>query len=478
MKFITTKSLDAAMKSMLLGPAMVGLTLGMLLRVSAPAYAEEPAPRPNIIYILADDMGYGDLGCYGQKLIQTPHIDRLAQEGMRFTDHYAGSSSCAPSRCVLITGLHTGHSYIRSNRSLDNEGNVPIPADSQTIGKLMKQAGYATAAMGKWGLGYPGSYGDPNNQGFDLFFGYNCQREAHNYYPDYLWRNQTKVMLEGNANGQKTQYSHDLLTEEALGFIRTHKDRPFFLYLPYTIPHLKHQVPALGIYADKPWTDSQKCQAAMISRLDSDVGRIVALLKELELDEQTIVFFSSDNGPHGSDGTFKHFNASGELRDKKRSLYEGGIRVPMICRWPGHVGANSTTDLVSGFQDMLPTFGELAGVQPKQPFDGISLLPTLTSQGGQQPREYMYWEKEGSFAVRMGKWKAVVGKSEGAQLELYNLDQDIGETTDIAAENPQIVAQIKKIMEQSHTPCPSTGWVDPRPSAKRGSKKRGNKNEN
>ena len=418
----------------------------------------EPARKrvkPNIIYIMADDLGYGHLGCFGQKEIKTPNIDRMAAEGMKFTDHYAGSAVCAPSRCVLMTGLHTGHCYVRGNRPLPVEGNVPIPADSQTIPKLMKKGGYATAAIGKWGLGYPGSEGDPVKQGFDHFFGYNCQRQAHSYYPGHLWRNDKKVLLKGNLNKKQQDYSHDLLTAEALGWMRKNHKKPFFLYLPYTIPHAKFQVPDLGIYAEMPWSNTKKAIAAMITRLDGDVGRILALARDLGIDGNTLVIFTSDNGSAGG-ALANEFNGSGALRSTKGSMYEGGIRAPFVARWPGKIKPATVSNHICGFQDMMPTFAEVADVDVPKPTDGISILPTLLSRGDQRKHEYLYWELGGRFAVRMGKWKAVVGKK-GA-FELFDLSADVGEQNDIAAENRSVVRKIKAIMAACHTETPWMTW--------------------
>ncbi|MFH1717669.1 MAG: arylsulfatase [Planctomycetota bacterium] len=414
----------------------------------------ERKSHPNIIYILADDLGYGHLGCYGQKEIQTPNIDRMAREGMRFTDHYAGSALCAPSRCVLMTALHTGHCFIRNNKALPVEGNVPIPADSQTIPKLLKRAGYVSGATGKWGLGYPGSEGDPNNQGFDHFFGYNCQREAHSYYPDHLWRNDKKVVLEGNLGGQQKQYSHDLITAEALDFIRKNRSKPFFLYVPYTIPHAAFQVPDLGIYADKPWSDVKKAIAAMISRMDGDVGRILALVKQLGIDDNTLVIFTSDNGSAGG-ALLDEFNGSGILRANKGTLYEGGIRAPMIARWPGRIAPGTASSHICGFQDMMPTFAELAGVSVPGPTDGLSIVPTLLSKGGQKQHEYLYWELSNNRAVRMGDFKAVKTK---AGLELFNLREDPSEKNDIASKHPDIIEKVRGIIGTAHRDSPFFTW--------------------
>jgi len=430
--------------------------------------------RPNIVYILADDLGYGHLGCYGQKEIKTPAIDRMAREGMRFTDHYAGSALCAPSRCVLMTGLHTGHCFIRNNKPLPVEGNVPIPADSQTIPKLLRKAGYKSGAMGKWGLGYPGSEGDPIKQGFDHFFGYNCQRQAHSYYPPHLWRNDEKVMLEGNKQEPKTDYSHDLLTAEALNFIRENRDNPFFLYVPYTIPHSAFQVPELGRYAGMPWSPVKKAIAAMISRMDGDVGRILDLIKSLGLEENTLVIFASDNGCAGG-ALLNEFNGSGPLRGSKGTLYEGGIRAPMIARWPGKIAPGTTSSHICAFQDMMPTFAELAGVTVTGRTDGISILPTLLGKGRQRRHEYLYWELKDNRAVRMGNLKAVKTK---AGLELFDLNADIGEKTNIAAQHPKLVERISKIIETSHEDSPFFTWEydgplpQEEPSGKPGKRKR------
>ncbi len=416
--------------------------------------AERERRRPNIVYILADDLGYGHLGCYGQREIATPEIDRMARQGMKFTDHYAGSALCAPSRCVLITGLHTGHCYIRNNKRLPVEGNVPIPADSQTIPKLLKKGGYKTAAIGKWGLGYPGSEGDPIKQGFDHFFGYNCQRQAHSYYPPHLWRNDEKIMLEGNTENPKTDYSHDLLTAEALSFIRDNRDNPFFLYLPYTIPHAKFQVPELGRYADRHWPLVKKAIAAMISRMDRDVGRILDLIKSLGLDEDTLVIFTSDNGSAGG-ALLNEFNGSVPLRASKGTLYEGGVRAPMIARWPGEIAPGTTSDHICGFQDMMPTFAELARVSVPGRTDGISIVPTLIGKGHQHRHEYLYWELRDNRAVRMGNFKAVKNK---AGLQLFDLSKDLGEKTDIAAKHPEIVVRMRKIIRDSHEDSPFFTW--------------------
>ncbi len=432
--------------------------------------------RPNIIFILADDLGYAELGSYGQKKIRTPNLDKMAKNGMRFTQFYAGNAVCAPSRCVLMTGLHSGHAFIRSNSEVRPEGQKPIPDSTLTVAELLHRAGYETGCVGKWGLGPPGSEGDPLNQGFDLFFGYNCQRHAHNFYPRYLWKNKKKVMLEGNDRGLTGKhYSHDLLEKEALQFIKDNKDRPFFLYVPFTIPHLALQVPedSLNEYKGK-WEDPpykggkgylphphpRAAYAAMVTRMDRSVGRILSLLEELDLDENTVVFFSSDNGATynrlgGSDSYF--FESNGPLRGFKGSLHEGGIRVPMIAYWKGHIPAGSTSDWIGGFQDVLPTLCDVAGVKKPKDIDGISFVPTLLDEGKQEKHLYLYWEFPsygGQQAVRMGDWKAIRKNLRKGQTQifLYNLANDIGETKDVADDHPQIVTRIEQIMAEEHVP--------------------------
>lgn len=435
-----------------------------------------PAARPNIILIVADDLGSAELGSYGQKKIRTPHLDRLAAEGIRFTNFYAGSPVCAPSRYVLMTGRHGGHAYIRDNKEVSPEGQWPIPDSTVTIAELLKAQGYATGAFGKWGLGFVGSEGDPNRQGFDLFYGYNCQREAHNFYPTHLWRNEQKIMLEGNTRGLTgRQYSHDLIEAEALRFIRDHQDRPFFLYVPFTIPHLALQVPddSLAEYVgtwDDPAYDGQNgylphphpraAYAAMVTRMDRSVGRMLQTLRETGLDRQTIVLFTSDNGPTydrlgGSDSDF--FQSAGILRGHKGSVYEGGIRVPLIAHWPGRIGAGRTADLPAAFYDLLPTLVEIGGGRSDHPSDGVSLVPTLTGRGRQRRHEFLFWDFNGyggQQAVRLGNWKGIrrqIGKG-NRQLELYDLARDPAEQHDVAAAHPALVRKIEKIMAANHEP--------------------------
>lgn len=437
------------------------------------ACARQPR-KPNIIYMLADDLGYGDLGCYGQEAIQTPHLDQMAAEGMRFTDHYAGSTVCAPSRCCLMTGYHTGHARIRGNAT------VPLRPKDVTIPKVLQPAGYRSALIGKWGLGEAGSTGVPNKQGFDYFYGYLNQIRAHNYYPEFLWRNDETVELDnevmytesgyskgiGSAAVKKVDYSHDLFAQETLQFVREHADGPFFLYLAFTIPHANNEhwlldghgmeVPEYGVYADKDWPEAQKGIAAMITRMDRDIGELLQTLQELGIDENTLVMFSSDNGPHRegeNDPDF--FNSNGPLRGIKRDLYEGGIRVPLIARWPGSISAGITSDLPSAFWDMLPTFAELADVPVPQDTDGISMVPTLLGNPRQQKsHEFLYWEfhegQTSSQAVRMGTWKAVRHDPAEA-LELYDLEQDIGEQNNIAEAHPEIVSKIEEYLRTARS---------------------------
>jgi arylsulfatase A-like enzyme len=420
------------------------------------------------VFILADDLGYGDLGCYGQKVIQTPHLDRMAAQGMRFTDCYAGCTVCAPSRCSLMTGLHTGHCRIRGNAL------VPLEAEDRTVATVLKAAGYQTGIIGKWGLGEPGTPGIPNRQGFDYWFGYLNQTHAHNYYPEFLWRNQEQVPLKnevpresgGRQPGlagvasKRVEYSHDLFAREALDFVERHRNDTFFLYLAFTIPHANNEagqkgmeVPDWGPYADRDWPEPEKGYAAMITRMDADCGRLLAKLKELGLDEQTIVFFTSDNGPHkegGSDPAY--FQSSGPLRGFKRSLHDGGIRIPMLVRWPGRVQPGTVSHLPWAFWDFLPTAAELAGAAPPQALDGISVVPTLLGRGTQKEHEFLYWEfHEGGSqqAVRMGPWKAV--RPWGGAIQLYDLRTDLAESRDVAAAHPDVVAKIAAYLATART---------------------------
>jgi arylsulfatase len=441
--------------------------------VSSSAAADVARP-PNIVFILADDLGYAELGCYGQKKIKTPRLDQMAAEGIRFTQFYCGNAVCAPSRCVLMTGKHPGHAVIRDNKEVKPEGQEPLPADTVTIAKLLKAHGYATAAIGKWGLGGPGSSGDPNKQGFDLFYGFNCQRQAHNHYPTYLWRNDKREGLDNDGTLKGRQHSHDLFEAEALKFIEENKDRPFFLYVPFAIPHVSLQVPDdalkeyLGKWDDPPyWGEKgylpnahpRATYAAMVTRMDRSVGRILDQVKKLGLEENTIVFFSSDNGPThdhagGSDSEF--FESAGPFRGLKGSLYEGGIRAPCIVRWPGRIKPGRTSDLPGGFPDVLPTLCDVAGAAVPKDIDGVSILPTLLDKGDQRKHEFLYWEFAGyggQQAARVGDWKGVRQQLHKGSLaiQLYNLAEDIGEKNDVAAKHPEVVERIAKIMKEQHT---------------------------
>jgi len=433
----------------------------------APALAAgQERRKPNIIWLMADDLGVYDVGCYGQKHIQTPHIDRLAAEGVRFTQCYAGSTVCAPSRSALMTGLHTGHTTVRGNSSAIGKGRVPLNAADVTVAEALKAAGYATAIVGKWGLGEPGTPGIPNQQGFDFWFGYLNQAHAHEYYPDYLWRNTDKVPL--NQGGQKTDYSHDLMATEALDFVRRSKDKPFFLYFTTTIPHAKFQVPSLEPYEDKPWPAQAKAYAAMVTRMDRDFGRLMALLKELDLDRDTIVFFTSDNGGYPDGEARKMFDPMGPLRGQKGNLYEGGLRVPMIVRWLGKIAPGRTSDQAWAFWDFFPTACELAGVEPPQGLDGISMLPAILGKE-QKGHEFLYWEfRTGGFsqAVRSGDWKGVRHGTRGS-LELYDLKTDLGETKDVAAEHPDVVAKVEAFMAGARTESEHWPALERRPGKKK-----------
>lgn len=438
--------------------------------------------KPNIIYVMVDDLGYGDLGCYGQKVIKTPHIDKMAAEGMTFTDHYAGHTVCRPSRLVLWLGQHVGTTKINGNLSHALSGK------EATVAKQLKTAGYATGGVGKWALGHveaPAKIdnpGHPNHNGFDYWFGYMNQRNAHNFYPTYLWENMKQVPLAGNviskdpkARGlvavKKVTYSHHLMTDRALKFVRDHKDQPFLLHIHWTVPHTNNEggnftgdgqeVPDYGSYADRDWPNPEKGFAAMLEIMDNDVGKLLALLKELDLDEKTLVIFTSDNGPH-HEGGHKHefFDSNGPLKGYKRSMHEGGIRVPMIARWPGTVEAGSTSAHPSAFWDFLPTACELAGVEAPKGIDGISYAPTLLGNP-QKAHDYLYWSsREGatSIGVRWNNWKLVKYRQSKRKKKdkpetgpndwrLYNLDKDIGEDTNIASEHPEIVERIKKMVE-------------------------------
>jgi arylsulfatase A-like enzyme len=413
---------------------------------------------PNVIFVLADDLGWSDLGCYGQKEIHTPNIDRLAAEGLRFSQAYAGSSVCAPSRCALMTGQHTGHTPIRGNSFTKPEGQQPLAEGVETLGHLMRRAGYATGVFGKWGLGGPGSSGEPARQGFDEFLGYLCQGLAHNYYPTMLRRSAEAVSLDGKT------WSHDRIEAEAMDFIRRHRDRPFFLYAAFTLPHGELQVPDIGSYADRPWPDELKIFAAMVTRLDASVQHIVMLLRDLGIEENTLLLIASDNGAEPfyfhKAGKFplavqweKTFHSHGPLRGYKRDLFEGGIRVPLIARWPGHIRPGVSAH-VCAFWDVLPTMAELTGQPAPKGSDGVSFLPTLLGEPTrQQTHDHLYWEfHEGGFSqtVRFGDWKAVrLGPSQPVQL--YDLGRDVAESRDVALQHPDVVEKAADLLRPARS---------------------------
>lgn len=461
--------------------AFIYIFLFCTVQISASEF-ESGKKKPNIIFILADDLGYGDIGCFGQKLIKTPNLDNMADEGIRFTNHYAGSSVCAPSRSALITGLHTGHTGVRGNKQLKPAGQLPLSNQAVTVAQLLQDAGYKTAMVGKWGLGIEGTSGEPNKQGFEYYYGYLDQVLAHNYFPEYLIRNGKKEMLDnevrylskeawhggfGSYSTKKVAYSNDLFTQDALRFIEVNKSDPFFLYLPYTIPHdngeapedQRMEVPDFGSYSNKVnWDNNRKGYAAMISRLDRYIGQILNKLKELEIEDNTLVIFTSDNGPEMKYECTQFFNSNGELRGGKRDLYEGGIRVPFIAWWPGEIKAGSVSVHLSAFWDLLPTACEAAGITTSVETDGISYLPALLGKDKQRKHDYLYWEfyeKTGARAVLKGKWKAVqnnVKTNPNSPIELYNIETDPGEQKDLAAGHPEIVAEIKEIIEKASTP--------------------------
>ena len=476
------------------------LRLLLILLLTALGCTAPESKSPNVIYILGDDLGYGDVGSYGQTKIKTPHLDRLAAEGLRFTQHYSGSPVCAPSRATLMTGRHTGHTQVRGNYELggfldeEEHGQMPLEEGTFTVAEMLREAGYTTAIIGKWGLGGPGTEGVPNNHGFDHFYGYLDQKQAHNYYPSHLWRNANWDTLRNGyfhphqrleeepadySAFKGPDYAPDLMTEEAIRFIRANAGRPFFLYLPYTIPHVALQVPDeelssyefpetpyLGENGYLPHPRPRAAYAGMISRLDGYVGRIRALVEELGLAENTLIIFSSDNGPTDAGGAdMEFFDSNGPLRGGKRDVYEGGIRVPMIAWWPGSIRPGSVTDHVSANWDVMPTVVELTGARAPDDIDGVSFLPTLLGeQSRQRNHEYLHWEFHegpGSQAVRLGDWKGVrLGGHENpdAPIEIYDLRTDVGETLDVARLHLDVVARIDSIMRAAHTSSEIEGW--------------------
>lgn len=440
----------------------------------------QAAEQPNIIFIMADDLGYGDLGCYGQTIIKTPRLDQMAAEGMRFTQFYSGCPVCAPSRSVLMTGQHTGHTHVRGNAGTTDTSIQSLRDQDVTVAEILKQRNYSTALIGKWGLGEVDQPGFPLRQGFDYFYGYLNQVHAHNYYPTFLYRNDQEVKLrnevqlpEGKEPGflggyatKRVDYSHDLIAEEALKFVREKAGGPFFLYLALTIPHANNEatrmmgngaeVPTFGIYANEDWPDQDKGQAAMITRMDADIGRLLDTLHELQIDERTLVFFTSDNGPHDeSNHNLERFHPSGPLRGIKRSLTEGGVRVPMLARWPGKIKAGAVSDQLGYFADILPTLSEVAGAKVDVKTDGISIVPTMLGQGKQQHHEYLYWEfyEQGSRqSVRFGDWVAIRQPMISGVVELYDVSKDIGQKSNVAAEHPDLIKQASGYMDAAHVP--------------------------
>lgn len=434
--------------------------------------APQPPRPPNVVLIVADDLGWGELGCYGQRRIRTPRIDALAGEGVRFTQFYSGAPVCAPSRCVLLTGRHNGHGAVRDNFEVQPEGQMDLPASEITIAEALREQGYATGCFGKWGLSAPHTEGHPNAQGFDEFFGYICQRQAHDFYPDHLWRNGERVELD------RAQYSHDLVANAALEFVRAHREEPFFLYVPFTIPHLALQVPDdslseyVGLWEDPPYTGGKgykphptprAAYAAMVTRMDRDVGRIVDLLAELGLAEDTLVLFTSDNGPTydrlgGSDSDF--FESTAGLRGRKGSVYEGGLRVPLVARWPGRIPAGSTCTLPAAFVDLFPTLASECNAVAPETLDGESLAAALRDPSLATRTRPLYWELAGyggQQAVRVGDWKAVRRemKKGNESLELYDLSNDPAEERNLALERPEVVAELRAVLEREHVDSPA-----------------------
>jgi len=435
---------------------------------------------PNIIFIMADDLGYADISPYGQKAIKTPVLEQMAKEGMRFTQHYAGNTVCAPSRCALMTGMHMGNAQVRGNGLEKTGGQPPLTPEAITVAKLLKNVGYETALIGKWGLGNEATTGSPLKQGFDSYYGYLDQVLAHNYYPEYLLRNGKKEMLAnevvyrdstewhgglGSHSKKQEEYSHDLFIEEALGFIEKERENPFFLYLPFTIPHnngeapegFRMEVPDMGIYSEEEWPRDTKAYAAMITRMDRGIGLLIDKLKEKGIDQNTVIFFTSDNGPMPGEHFTELFDSNGPLKGGKRDLYEGGIRVPFLARWPGTIIPNSTSQHISAFWDFLPTACDLAGIDTPKNIDGISYLPALLQK--EQPKhEYLYWEfpeKGYSVGLRKGKWKAVrrnMNTNPNSTIELYNLETDLQESNNIAAAHPEIVRELTQLLTEARTP--------------------------
>lgn len=457
------------------------LTLA-ILRMATIGHA---ASKPNVIYIIADDLGYCDLSSYGQTKFQTPNIDAIAKQGMMFKQHYSSAPVCAPARGALMTGYHSGHGAVRGNSEFQPEGQQPMPADTFTLAHLFKKAGYATGAFGKWGLGAPGSASEPLRMGFDHFYGFNCQRQAHHYYPYFLWNDNQREMLWGNFGMETQDYAPDLIHAQALRFVEANKDRPFFLYYPLIQPHAEMfapettmaryrgkfppEVPYEGVdsgpdfrkYPYGSQAEPHAAFAAMVETMDEDIGELMAKLEELGIADNTLVIFTSDNGPHQEGGhNPDYFNSSGGLRGYKRDLYEGGIRVPMVAKWPGKILAGSVTNHVSAFHDILPTMADVTGQPSPKGIDGVSFLPTLLQVGTQQPHDYLYWEFHelgGRVAIRKENWKGVrydVSMDPNSPLELYDISKDPGEKNNLAVGNPDIVRELDRLITGARTVSP------------------------
>ena len=424
---------------------------------------EESRSKPNFIFVLSDDIAQGDLGCYGQALIKTPRLDQMAAEGTRYMQAYCGTSVCAPSRSSFFTGLHTGHCPVRGNYEVPPEGQLPIPDKTVTIAEVAKSANYATATFGKWGMGFFDSSGAPSNQGVDHFFGYNCQRHAHSYFPTYLYNDDQPFLLSGNDGRKVGQtYAQELIQNDMIDWLRKNHKQPFMLFYAITLPHGRHEIDDYGIYRDKPWTEKQKAYAAQVTRVDSDMGELVDTLRELGIDKDTLIVFSGDNGssfsPKSEIG--KLFNqASNGLRGYKRGMYEGALRQAAIAWWPGSVPAGRVDDQPWAFWDLMPTFVELSGAKPPQGYetDGHSLVSYL--KGGEAPRrDYFYWElHKGDAPVQAARWKDFKAVRNGIKkpIEIYDLDLDPGESQDLAKTRPKLVEEAKRIFSEAHRPDPN-----------------------
>jgi arylsulfatase A len=474
----------------------------LILGLACMASFSHAATKPNVIYIIADDLGYGDLSAYGQRNFNTPNIDAIAKNGILFKQHYSAAPVCAPARGALMTGYHVGHGAVRGNSEMAPEGQQPMPADTFTLAHMFKQAGYATGAFGKWGLGAPGSPSEPLKMGFDRFYGFNCQRQAHHYYPYFLWNDNQREMLWGNFGMETQEYAPDLIQDQALRFVEANKDRPFFMYYPLIQPHAEMFAPEKymakyrgkflpessfkGVdggpefrkkeYGSQP--EAHAAFAAMVETMDEDIGELMAKLSALGIADNTLVMFTSDNGPHQEGGhNPDYFNSSGGLRGHKRDLYEGGIRVPMIASWPGKIAAGSVTDHISAFQDVLPTMADLVGQPTPGGIDGVSFLPTLLQEGTQRTHDHLYWEFHelgGRVAIRRGNWKGVryrVSVDPDSPLELYDLSKDPGEKNNIAAANTEVVRELDGLLKNARTVSAIEKFNFPRDaSTKRASK--------